>query len=375
MLNKKLFLVVNVDWFFLSHRLPIALEAVRKKYDVTILAIEEEGKGDEIRSHGLQFIPLPSSRGGKNILSELRLIRFLYKVYKKEKPDIIHHVAIKPVLYGSIAAKYSGIKKVVNAISGFGSTFINPNKFSPTYQIVKNLYRFSFSNKRLNVIAQNIDDIQQLLELGPLKKSQVHLIKGSGVDLNDFPYTPEPDQNPIKIILLARMLWDKGVGEFVSAAKILKDEFGCEVEFVLAGKVDPENSSFIPEKKLLEWNKEGNVNWIGYQTDVINLYKNSHIAVLPSYREGLPKSLLEAMSIGRPVVTTDVPGCRVVVKEGLSGFLVKLQDVETLVEAMRKLIINKELRVSMGKEGRKFAKEEFSIEMVLQKTFDIYEQP
>ena len=374
MSNKKLFIVVNVDWFFLSHRLPIALEAKNRGYDVTILAIEEEGKGEEIRSHGLKFIPLPSSRGGKNILSELKLIWFLYKTYKKEQPDIVHHVAIKPVLYGSIASKYTGIKKVVNAVSGFGSTFINPNKFSPTYQIVKNLYRFSFSNKRLNVIAQNEDDIKQLLALGPLNRAQVHLIKGSGVDLNDFAITEEPSGKPIKAVLLSRMLWDKGVGEFVEAAKLLKKKYQDDVEFILAGKVDPENASCISKEQLLKWNQEGNVNWIGFQSDVVSLYKNSHIAVLPSYREGLPKSLLEAMAIGRPVITTDAPGCRVVVKEGVNGYLVKLKDVDTLAEAMDKLIGDKALRQKMGMEGRKYAEEEFSIEMVLEKTFEIYEQ-
>lgn len=373
MSGKKLFIVVNVDWFFLSHRLPIALEAKKRGYDVTILAIEEEGKGPEIRGHGLNFIPLPSTRGGKNVFDELKLIRFLYKIYKKEKPDIIHHVAIKPVLYGSLAAKYAGIKKIVNAVSGFGSTFINPNIFSPTYQIVKNLYRFSFSNKYLNVIAQNEDDIAQLLKLGSLKDSQVHLIKGSGVDLKAFELTPETSDYPVKSILLSRMLWDKGVGEFVAAAEQLKKKYGDQAEFILAGKVDPENVSCITKEQLEQWNEEGNVNWIGFQKDVIGLYRNSHIAVLPSYREGLPKSLIEALAIGRPVVTTDAPGCRVVVNEGVNGYLVKLQDADSLAEAMDKLIADKALRQRMGIAGRKMAEEEFSIDMVLDKTFEIYE--
>ena len=371
--SQKLFLVVNVDWFFLSHRLPIALEAKKRGYDVTILTIEEEGKGPEIRRHGLRFIPLPSTRGGKNIFDELKLIRFLYKTYKKEKPDIVHHVAIKPVLYGSIAAKYAGIKKIVNAVSGFGSIFINPNKFSPTYQIIKNLYRFSFSNKHLNIIAQNEDDVAQLLQLGSLKESQIHLIKGSGVDLTEFNFTPETSNTPVKSILLSRMLWDKGVGEFVKAATILKKKYGDKAEFILAGKVDSENSSCISKQQLEEWNEEGNVKWIGFQKDIVGLYRDIHIAVLPSYREGLPKSLIEALAIGRPVVTTDAPGCRVVVNEGVNGFLVKLQDEKSLAEAMDKLIGDKKLRQRMGAAGRKLAEQEFSLEMVLNKTFDIYE--
>lgn len=372
-MQKKLFLVVNVDWFFLSHRLPIAIEAKKRNYDVTILAIEEEGKGDEIRGYGLKFIPLPSSRGGKNIFSEINLIRFLYNVYKTEKPDIVHHVAIKPVLYGSIAAKFAGIKKIINAVSGLGSVFINPKKSDPLYHIVKNLYKVSFKNKNLHVIAQNSDDINQLLSLGSLKREQVHLIKGSGVDLNEFAFSTENNNLPISIVFPSRMLWDKGVQEFVDAATILKKEYEGDVEFILAGKVDLENGSSISEEQLNIWNKEGNVKWIGYQNNMVDIYRNAHIVTLPSYREGLPKSLIEACAIGRPVVTTDVPGCRLVVDDGENGFLVKLKDVDTLASAMQKLIQSKELREKMGVEGRKKAEKEFSIENVLEKTFAIYE--
>ena len=369
----KLFIVVNVDWFFLSHRLPIALAAVKRDYDVTILAIEEEGRGAEIRSHGLKFIPLPSTRGGKNFFSETKLLHFLYKTYKKEKPDIIHHVAIKPVLYGTIAAKWAGAKKVINAVSGLGSTFIDPNIFSPTFQLVKRLYRLSLSGDKVQVIAQNKTDIEQLLSIGNLKPSQIHLIEGSGVDLNEFQYTAEPAQSPLKIILPSRMLYDKGIGEFVEAARAIKQKFKDGVEFILAGKTDPENKSAISKEQLEAWTASGNVNWIGYQSDMLGLYMNSNIVVLPSYREGLPKSLIEACAIGRAIVTTDVPGCRDVVKNEVNGFLVQLKDARTLEIAITKLIEDAELRKQMGLEGRKIAEKIFSIDRVIAKTFEVYE--
>jgi glycosyltransferase involved in cell wall biosynthesis len=374
MTKPKLFLVVNVDWFFLSHRLPIALEAQKRGYDITILAIEEEGKGDEIRSHGLKFIPLPSTRGGKNILSELKLIRFLLKTYKEHKPDIVHHVAIKPVLYGSIAAKFARIPKIVNAVSGLGTAFINPKPFSPIFILVKNLYKYSFRNKHLKVIVQNEDDMVQLLGFGVLKKEQIRLIKGSGVDLTDFSYCKEPPTEHITVVLAARMLWDKGIGEYVEAARQLKEKYKNKVNFILAGKVDEQNSTNIAEEQLLTWNKEGVTEWIGYQTNMAQVYRDAHIVVLPSYREGLPKSLIEACAIGRPIITTDVPGCRVVVDEGINGFLIPAKNSNALAIALEKLIDSKELRLEMGKKGRHLAEKEFSITSVLDKTFSIYEE-
>jgi glycosyltransferase involved in cell wall biosynthesis len=374
-MNKtKLFLVVNVDWFFLSHRLPIALEALKRGYDITVLAIEEEAKGDEIRSHGLKFIPLPSTRGGKNIFSELNLIRFLLKIYKTHKPDIVHHVAIKPVLYGSIAAKFAKIPKIINAVSGLGTAFINPKPFSPVFILVKSLYKYSFRNKRLKVIVQNEDDKVQLLSFGVLKKEQIRLIKGSGVDLTDFSYCEEPSTGPIRVVLAARMLWDKGIGEYVEAARQLKAKYQHQIDFILAGKVDEQNSTNISESQLLTWNKEGVTQWIGYQTNMAQIYRDAHIVVLPSYREGLPKSLIEACAIGRPIITTDVPGCRVVVEEGVNGFLIPAKNSGALAIALEKMLNSKELRLKMGKEGRILAEKEFSITSVLDKTFSIYEE-
>jgi glycosyltransferase involved in cell wall biosynthesis len=374
MQNKpKLFLVVNVDWFFVSHRLPIALEALKRGYDVTIFSIDT-GRADEIRSHGLRFIPLPTSRAGMNILQEIKVLMLLFRYYRNEKPDIVHHVAVKPVTYGSLVAKILGVPKVVNALSGLGFLFINADKNRLVHSIVNRVFKFGFKNKNLTFILQNHDDFAMIKNIGVLEDHQIKLIKGSGVDLTSFHFTEEKPTQTLKVILPARMLYDKGVVEFVEVAHILKPKYKETVDFVLVGNVDMENNAGIEESQLLAWHKEGAVSWIDYQKDIIPTLIESHIVVLPSYREGLPKSLIEACAIGRAIVTTDVPGCREVVKEGENGFLVENKNVPALAAAIEKLILDKPMRLRMGLASRKKAEEEFSLKSVIDKTFAIYEQ-
>lgn len=371
-----MYLVVNVDWFFLSHRLPIALEAKKRGYDITVFAIEEGGHGAEIRQHGLQFVAIPTSRSGTNMLTELKVLFFLYQHYRKGRPDIIHHVAVKPVTYGSVAAKIAKVPRVVNALSGLGFLFINAEKNKLAHLVVNTFFKYGFNNPNLRFILQNRDDDQMIREMKVLKPAQISIIKGSGVDLNEFSYSEETlaAGQKIRLLLAARMLWDKGVGEFVEAARLLKDKYKDQAEFILAGNVDMGNKAGIPEAQLLEWNQEGAVNWIGFQKDMVDQIRKSHIIVLPSYREGLPKSLIETCAIGRPIITTNVPGCREVVKEGVNGFFVEKNAIKTLAASMERLINDPVLRVKMGKAGRKKAEAEFSIENVLEKTFAIYEK-
>ncbi len=372
MVKKKLFLVVNVDWFFLSHRLPIAVEAIKKGFNVTVFAIEEANKGEEIKNYGLEFIPLPASRSGTNIFQEFKVLFFLYYHYLRGKPDIVHHVAVKPVTYGSIAAKFARVPLVVNALSGLGFLFINAKENKFLNRVVTAIFKFGFKNPRIRFILQNEDDLQMIKELNVLEDDQVFLIRGSGVNLNDFYYcTPSKDEK-LKIILPARMLWDKGVGEFVSSARILYPKYKDRVEFILVGIVDMENKAGIDESQLLKWNDEGIVKWVGFQKNMVEILKNAHIIVLPSYREGLPKSLIEACAVGRPIITTDAPGCREVVENGVNGFLVPVQNSNDLAEKIEQLILDEVLRERMGLAGRKKAEREFSIENVIEKTFAIY---
>jgi len=290
----------------------------------------------------------------------------------KEKPDIIHHVTIKPILYGSIAARLAGREKIINAISGLGSLFINIKKFSSSSIAIRALYKLALSNSNVSVIFQNEDDLKIIRSLVSLSENQVHLIKGSGVDMKEFRYTEENNTTPLKVVLVGRMLYDKGINEFVNSAKVLKRSFGEEVDFYLVGKIDSHNKTSIPLKQLNRWNNEGNIKWIGHVDDIKALYNDCHIAVLPSYREGLPKSLVEAMAIGRPIVTTDVPGCRLVVKHGINGLRVKVRDVESLTIAIKTLLLDKDLRIQMGREGRIFAEKEFSLDNVVTQTMKIY---
>jgi glycosyltransferase involved in cell wall biosynthesis len=368
----KIFLVVNVDWFFLSHRLPIALEAIKKGYDVTICAIDT-GRKAEIESYGLKFKPLPTSRSGTNAIIELRVLFFLFNWYRREKPDIVHHVAMKPVTYGSIAAKLLGVKRVVNALSGLGFLFINADENRIIHSLLSRIFKFGFNNPNLRFILQNQDDLTMIKDLKILKDNQVFLIKGSGVSLSSFKYAIEPDDSTVKIVLPARMLWDKGIGEFIEAARILKSSYASKILFILAGPVDSENKATIPESQLLAWHTEGVISWIGFQSNMVKVLNDAHIVVLPSYREGLPKSLIEACAIGRPIVTTDVPGCREVVIDGVNGFLVPNKSVKPLADAIEKLILDKELRIKMGKEGRKIAEHYFSLESIIEQTFFTYE--
>jgi glycosyltransferase involved in cell wall biosynthesis len=374
MQNKpKLFLVVNVDWFFVSHRLPIALEALKRGYDVTIFSIDT-GRAEEIRAHELRFIPLPTSRAGMNILQEIKVIMLLFRYYRNEKPDIVHHVAVKPVTYGSLVAKILGVPKVVNALSGLGFLFINADKNRLVHSIVNRVFKFGFKNKNLTFILQNHDDFAMIKDIGVLEDHQIKMIKGSGVDLTSFHFTEEKPAETLRVILPARMLYDKGVVEFVEAARILKPKYQETVDFVLVGNVDMGNNAGIKEEQLLAWHKEGAVSWLDYQKDIIPTLIEAHIVVLPSYREGLPKSLIEACAIGRAIVTTDVPGCREVVIEGENGFLVENKNVPALAAAIEKLILDKPLRLRMGLASRKKAEEEFSLKSVIDKTFAIYEQ-
>jgi len=371
--NKTILFVINVDWFFLSHRLPLALEAMKKGYKVYVCAIETD-KREEIETFGFTFISLPTSRSGMNIFNEIKVILFLYKLYKMLMPSIVHHVGVKPVTYGSIVAKVLKLPKVICALSGMGYLFINKKSNMFIHWIVLSIFKYGFKNPNLRFILQNRDDLTDIKNLQVLKDSQLFLIRGSGVDLDHFDFNELPNSNIIRIILPARLLWDKGIREFVESAKILKHKFGNSVEFALVGGVDSENISSISESQLELWNREGFVKWIGFQKNMKEVFISSDIVVLPSYREGLPKSLIEACAIGRPIITTDVPGCREVVKEGINGFLVPPKDVNILAKKIETLISNIELRKKMGLNSRNIAVENFSINAVIEKTFEIYEE-
>lgn len=369
-MKKALFIVVNVDWFFLSHRLPIALAAKEKGYRVTIVS-KDTGKREEIEALGLRFINVEFERSGANPLHELRCIKILYKIYKLEKPDIIHHVTLKASLLGCLAAKLSGIKRVVNAISGFGYNFTD-ERTGIKQRIIRTMMNMAFKSKKFHFIFQNPDDINQFMKFNFVSESQIHLIKGSGVDLNKFTYEKPISKEKVQVILPARMLYDKGIIEFIQAAKKIKDKVVDKAEFVLVGDCDTINLSGIKEEDIKREIDVPFLNWIGFKKDIFSVIKNSDIVVLPSYREGLPKSLIEACAVGRPIVTTDVEGCRECVIEGYNGYLVPAKNIETLSEKMEDLINDPEKRTRMGLNGRILAEKNFAIDFVIREHLRIY---
>ncbi|MEW8027580.1 MAG: glycosyltransferase family 4 protein [Candidatus Thiodiazotropha sp.] len=368
--NRLILFVVNDAGFFLSHRLPLALAARKQGYDICVATPPGDGV-EQIKAEGLRYRQVSLSRSGANPLAELRTIWNLYRLYRELQPLIVHHVTIKPVLYGTLAARVANVSAVVNAISGLGFVFLARGWFSAMARsAVLTSYRWLFSRKRLWVIVQNRDDYDYLLDKECLSQDKIELIRGSGVDVDNFVISAENDDLPL-VVLPGRMLWDKGVGEFVEAAQQLH-RMGIKARFALVGGIDPNNPESVPAARLAEWAREGDVEWWGNRQDMPGIYSNAHIVCLPSYREGLPKVLLEAAATGRAIVATDVPGCREVVIEGENGLLVPARESGPLAEALRRLITNPALRQSMGRKGRAMAEAEFSIHHVVERHMNIY---
>ena len=365
--------VVNVDWFFLSHRLNLALSALSKGYKVTLVS-KDTNRRNEIESLGIDFVNLDFGRSSLNPFKEVQLILDLRKIYRKLRPDIIHHVTIKPNIYGNLAARLSGLQPVcVNAISGLGYNFIDGRR-SVLQKVLIGMMKFAYRYAKTNFIFQNPDDLGFYNQLGLIHPSNHIIIKGAGVDEKAFPYLiPIPKDN-IEIVLPARMLYDKGINEFVQAAKILEDEFSGKARFLLVGDVDNGNPASAQVSDLRKMEIPGYIEWVGFRKDMRNVYMNADIVCLPSYREGMPKSLIEAMSIGRPIVTCNVPGCRECVDDGINGFLVPVRDAAQLAQSLRKLMLSEDMRISMGKESREKMLKEMTLEKVTQQTFQFYDK-
>ena len=372
--NTKIIYVINVDWFFISHRLPLAQEALRRKWDVYLIC-KDTGKFDELISMGIKCISTDFSRSGKNPLKELKLIWFLKKNYKRIEPDIIHHIALKASIYGTIAAKSSNIKaKIINAVSGLGYIF-SGNKPSFSKYFLIRLFKYAFSDQRTNFIFQNPDDDSFYNDLKFLNDRNHIIIKGSGIDENVFLEKKNVISNKkIRIVFLARMLRDKGLFEFVQAANKLRNRYSDILEFVLVGGIDLFNPAYISEEMLNSLTDGKYLIWKGHQNNIKEIYEDADIVCLPSYREGLPKSLVEAMAVGCPIITTDAVGCRECVDDGVNGFLVPIGDYDVLAQRIEILVNDKELRIKMGHKSREKMVREMSLSKIIKMTFDFYGQ-
>lgn len=370
--NRRVLFVVNHSEFFLSHRLPIANACREAGMHVSIATSTTPGLA-LLRQMGFEVHPIPLRPGGTNPLADLRLVASLAMLYWREKPDVVHQVTIKPVMYGSLAARAARVPSVVNAMSGLGFLFISRSrKVGVLRAAVTKLLRIGMKHRNMRMILQNPDDKEEFVRARILSEGQVTIIRGSGVDPYYYTPCPEPAGTPI-VILPSRLLWDKGIAEYIEAVRILKHR-GCRARFALVGGTDKNNPMSCAESDVQTWISEGLVEWWGVRNDMPQVFASCHVVILPSYREGLPKVLIEAASCERPIVSTDVPGCREIVRDGSNGFLVPARESMPLADALERLINSKELRVKMGKDGRAFVLAHFTLERVIGQTLEIYGQ-
>jgi glycosyltransferase involved in cell wall biosynthesis len=364
----KLLFLVTEDRYFCTHRLSLAVAALEAGYEVTVATRISE-YGDLIRSKGLRLAPISLSRRAGNPIIEIFRIALLYF---RLRPDIVHQVALKPVIYGTIAARLMRVPTIINAVAGLG--WLNDTNFSASNRVIKAIIRkmlgWLIATSSGVTIIQNLEDYEVFVGLG-VPSQKLALVRGAGVDINIFYPAKEP-QGKITVILPARMLWAKGVAEFVAAAKILYKE-GLHAQFILVGGIDSANAGSVSLEDLNQWNGRDGIEWWGRHEDMATIFRRSHIVCLPTfYGEGLPKSLLEAAASGRPIVTTDTPGCRDIVINGENGFLVKAKDIGNLVNALRELILNPDLRHYMGSKGRNRVLKEFVQEKIIAQTLALY---
>lgn len=365
--------LVNYDWFFVSHRLALGTALRDQGFEVTLAALAT-GAHRTVEQAGLRFVPMPFEPGGRNPAHEARTLAAIVDLYRRERPDLVHHVTIKPVLYGSLAARMLRLPAVVNAISGLGYVFIERPDDGVSHRAlrtgIKATYRLALANPRARTIFQNPDDRATFEGAGLVRRERTVLIKGSGVDLTRFVDTPLPEGRPL-VVLPARMLWDKGVGEFVEAARRLKSRYP-DARFALVGGADRQNPAGIPEATLTGWRDQGVVEWWGHRTDMPDVFAQAHLVVLPSYREGLPLALAEAAACGRACVSNDVPGCREVVRDGETGWLVQPRDADALTAAIDEALGSRDELQRRGQGGRRMAEQEFSKAAVVRQTLDVY---
>lgn len=370
--SRRLLFLVTEDWYFCSHRLPLAIAAIEEGYETTVVT-RVSSHAEEIRAAGLDLIPIDWSRSGRNPVRELvHLIRII-RIYRSVRPDITHHVALKPVLYGAIAARIAGVKHVVSAIAGLGYLHSSASfRAGVARSFLQRALGVLLRQPGGKVLVQNPEDAAVMQDDVGLSPDTITLIRGAGVDTNRFAVRTIPSGDPI-VLLASRMLWDKGVGDFVEAARILKRK-GTRARFVLVGEGDSGNPGTIPDKQLHDWAREGAVEWWGQRADMPTVLGSCSVFCLPTaYGEGVPKVLLEAAACGRPIVATDAPGCREVVVNGENGILVPTRDPLAVADALMVLLSSPSLRRRLGERGRNLVESGFNQELVIAQTLALYQ--
>lgn len=366
----KVILVANTDWYLFNFRL--ALASFLQEQGLEVVLISPPGRyAEHLNKSGFRWIPWRVGRATLTPWAEARAFWSLLRIYQREKPDIVHHFTIKPVLYGSLSARLLHIPMLINSITGLGYIFLSQERIARILRrIALFAYRQAFRHPNNRVIFENATDRQVFLENRLVEPELTHLIEGVGVDTDRFIPTPEPPGTPV-VVQASRMLWDKGVGTLVEAAKLLRARL--PVRIALVGEPDPGNPANIDKSRLQEWAREGLVEWWGWQADMPSVYAKSTLVTLPSLGEGVPTALLEAAASERAIVATDVPGCREVVRSGVNGLLIPPKDALALSDALYQLLTDDALRRRMAAAGRQMVLERFTTKKVNHANWDVYQ--
>ena len=369
----KILLFANTDWYLYNFRLPLA-RAIRKQGHEVVLLSPPGKYSSRLEQAGFRWIEFPLERRRLNPFAEVITILRLIRLYKLERPDLVHHFTLKCVMYGSIAARLAGVKSVVNAFAGLGHIFSDGGfQAKMLRSIVSPISRLALRGTQ--VIFQNPDDLRIFLEHQLVSEDESHMIRGSGVDVETFNATiRRPCNGDRRVLLASRLLWAKGLAEYVEAARVVRESIPG-AHFLIAGETDPGNPAAVPHNVIEEWKTQRNVEILGHREDMRELLGQVDLVALPSfYGEGVPRILIEAAARGLPLVATDMPGCREIVRHGVNGFLVRPRDPEPLAQAIKKLLLDDKLRVEMGKRSRELACSEFSEEQVLSRTLQVYQK-
>ena len=368
----KILLFANTDWYLYNFRLSLAAHLKDLGHQVILLSPPGE-YGPKLSEMGYDWHPLPMARRSLNPFRELSLLFWLARFLKEQRPDLVHGFTIKSAVYGLIAARLSGVSARVGSVAGMGYVFTSNDLLARFLRpVVRMMFRLAFGDDA-RLIVQNPDDLALIRKANLIKTDQLFLVPGSGVDCIRFSPGASKAGALLRVLLPARLLWDKGIGEYVEAAKILKSQ-GVQIEFLLAGDRDPGNPACIPAETIDEWVRQGLITSLGHVSDMATLYRSVDIVVLPSYREGLPKGLIEAAACALPLVTTDVPGCREVVTHEVDGLLVPVKNATALADAIARLAQDADRRAALGRAARVKALEQFDQKIIIEKTLAVYRQ-
>jgi glycosyltransferase involved in cell wall biosynthesis len=373
-MHKKIILVSRCAWTLYNFRAGLMRDL--KQRGATVIGGGAGGDGFEpkITALGVPFVPLPVDKKAINPGADVRLFGTLYCWYRRERPDVAHHFTIKPVVYGSLAAWLAGVPRVVNTVTGLGFVFMEED-MAWLRRPVEWQYRLALACAHFTFF-QNRDDLKFFLRRRLIKPEKIGLLPGSGVDCRFFaPWATANavPEEPLTFLMVARLLREKGIYEFVEAAHRVKRNFP-RIQFQLLGKRDERNPTVVSQRDLERWQAEGVLTWLGEVADVRPIVARADVVVLPSYREGTPRSLLEAAAMGKPLITTDAVGCREVVDDGINGLLVPVKDAQALAQAMVRLVEHRAMRERMGKAGREKMEQEFDERIVIEKTLQVYQQ-